>query len=190
MTKRIISCVILLVSYFTSIAQVNFKLQADGRFVTEDGADYVVVPFEGKTAHELFVMLTSNITSIYRDASKVMNTVEDNVVKVRGFAENGTIFPFITMFRFSVEGYYQLEFKVRDGRIRVSAPYIENEAMYTGGPEGPIPVTYTGMIQKHLFDENGNVKKKRAKDVASIETFINSIINRILTESEVIEEEW
>lgn len=135
-------------------------------------------------------MLTSNVTSIYNNASNVMNTVEDNTVKIRGFAGSGNLFPYITMFNYSVQGYYQLEFKIRDGRVRVSAPMVEDNATMTGGTNGPLAVSYGGMIQKHLFDKNGAVKKKKVSDVAAIEGYINSIINRILAESSQIEEDW
>lgn len=190
MKHYIISCVLLMMTSISGIAQVNFKLQPDGSFRTEDGADYVIVPFEGKNAHDLYINLTSNATSIYNDVSKVMNTVEDNTVKIRGFAGSGNLFPYITMFNFSVEGHYQLEFKIKDGRIRVSAPLVEDAATMTGGTDGPKAVSYSGMVSKHLFDKNGTVKKKKVNDVASIEAYLNSIINRILATSTQIEEDW
>ncbi len=188
--KKILSIALFALVCLSSFAQVDFKLQSNGTFATEDGANYVVVPFEGKSAHDLFTMLTSNVTSIYNDASKVMNTVEDNTVKIRGFAGSGKMFPYITMMKFSVEGHYQLEFKIRDGRVRVSAPMVEDNAAMTGGTNGPMAVSYGGMVQKHLFEKNGNVKKKRIKDVEDIESYFNSIINRILAESQQIEEDW
>ena len=188
--RKLIFFATIILCYLTSVAQVNFKLQANGHFLTEDGADYVVVPFEGKSAHDIFTMLTSNVTSIYNDASKVMNTVEDNTVKIRGFAGSGNLFPYITMFNFSVEGHYQLEFKIRDGRVRISSPMVEDAATMTGGTNGPTPVSYGGMVQKHLFEKNGNIKKKKVNDVASIEAYLNTIINRILAESNTIEEDW
>ena len=180
----------LIISCLSVSAQVDFKLQSDGSFRTIDGEDYVVIPFEGKSAHDLFVTLTSNATSIYNDVSNVMNTVQDNIVKIRGFAGSGKIFPYITFCNFSVEGYYQLVFKIKDGRIRVSAPLVEDYANMTGGNPKSLPVSYSGMVAKHLFDKNGTIKKKRVNDVASIEAYLNSIINRILAQSAQIEEEW
>lgn len=132
----------------------------------------------------------TTVTSLYNDASKVMNTVEDNTVKIRGFARSGNLFPYITMFKFSVEGYYQLEFKIGDGRVRISAPIVEDTATMTGGTDGPITISYGGMVKKHLFEKDGKIKKKRNNDVALIELYINSIINRILAESNQIEEDW
>ncbi len=187
---KLISLIFCIICSLSTFAQVNFKLQADGRFVNEDGSDFTVVPFEGKSAHDIYVMLTANVTSIYNDASKVMNTVEDNTVKVRGFADSGKIFPFITFLRLSVEGHYQLEFKIRDGRVRVSAPFIEEDATMTGGTSGPTPVIYSKMLQKNLFNKDGSIKKKREKDVAGIELYVNSIINKILTDTPQVEDDW
>ena len=190
MIKHFFISVFLMCCCLTSVAQVNFKLQANGQFLTEDGADFVVVPFDGKSAHDIYTMLTSNVLSIYDDPSKVMNTVEDNTVKVRGFAKKGELFPYITMFDLSVECYYQLEFKIRDGRVRVSAPKVEDSAVMTGGVNGPSKVSYSGMIQKHLFEKDGTVKQKKTEDVANVEEYINVLIDRILAKSEEIEENW
>ncbi len=191
MTNRIFCFFVCIICfYLTSSAQAEFKLQSDGSFLTEEGADFIIVPFEGKSAHDIYNILTSNVTSVYNDASKVMNTVEDNLVKVRGFADSGHIFPYITFLKFSVAAYYQLEFKIRDGRVRVSAPMVEDNATMTGGSNGPVSCSYGGMVQKHLFDKNNHVKKKRAKDVAIIETYLNSLINRILAQPNQIEEDW
>ncbi len=190
MNKVIFSFLLFILSCMSAIAQVNFKLQSDGRFRTEEGADFVVVPFDGQTAHDIYVRLTSNATSLYNDVSKVMNTVEDNTVKIRGFAGSGTLFPYITFLNFSVEGHYQLEFKIKDGRVRISAPLVEDAATMTGVSKGPAAVSYSGMVAKHLFDKNGTVKKKRVDDVASIEGYLNTIVNRILAQPEQIEEDW
>lgn len=190
MNKAIVSFWLLILSCISVSGQVNFKLQSDGSFRTEEGADFIVVPFEGQSAHDIYVRLTSNATSIYNDVSKVMNTVEDNTVKIRGFAGSGNIFPYITFLNLSVEGHYQLEFKIKDGRVRISAPLVEDAATMTGGSNGPVAVSYSGMVAKHLFDKNGTVKKKRANDVASIEAYLNYIVNRILAQPEQIEEDW
>ena len=174
---------------FSSFAQVDFRLKSDGNFLTLLGEDYVVVPYEGKSAHEIFNMLKANIAAVFNDASKVTNSVDDTYIKVRGFASHGKIFPYITIMKLSVEGFYDLEFKIKDGRVRVSAPYIEEEATMVGGT-APIAVSYRGMLQKHIFESNGSIKKKRVKDVPKIEAYINGILNSILLEREKIEDDW
>ena len=51
---------------------VSFKVTPDGNFVSSTGEDFVVVPFEGKNAHQIYQMLASNVGSVYNDPSKVM----------------------------------------------------------------------------------------------------------------------
>ena len=60
---------------------------------------------------------------------------------------SGKLFPYVTMFNFSVETYYQLEFKIRDGRVRVSAPIAEDNGNMTGVTKGPSAVSYSGMVK-------------------------------------------
>ena len=59
---------------------VWFELQPDGMFLTKDGKGYAVVEYEGKTAHELYQMIASNISSAYNDPSKVMSGDRKSVV--------------------------------------------------------------------------------------------------------------
>ena len=180
MRKYISFCLMLIISCLSVSAQVNFKLQSDGSFRTIDGEDYVVIPFEGKSTHDLFFILTSNTTSLYKYASKVMNTVQDNIVTIYG---RGNIFPYISICNLSFKVSYQLEFKIKDGRIRVSAPKVEDDAIMTCDA-GTLPVSYSEMVAKDLFDKNGTVKKEGAVLVGCVEVYFNAIINLILTEEE------
>ena len=51
----------------------NFVLMPDGTYQTKDGNDFVVIPFEGKTAHQIYQELASNVGSTFNDPSKVMS---------------------------------------------------------------------------------------------------------------------
>ena len=66
---------------------VTFKLTPQATFVTASGEDFVVVPFDGKSAHEIYQTLASNVGSVYNAPSKVMNVVEDASIKIRAFSE-------------------------------------------------------------------------------------------------------
>lgn len=52
----------------------NFVLMPDGTYQTKDGKDFVVIPFEGKTAHQIYQELASNVGSTFNDPSLVMPT--------------------------------------------------------------------------------------------------------------------
>ena len=48
----------------------------------------MVIPFEGKTAHQIYQELASNVGSTFNDPSKVMSEVEDASIKIRAFSDN------------------------------------------------------------------------------------------------------
>lgn len=110
--KKILTLLLLVFPIF-AIAQekVSFKLTPQANFVTTSGEDFVIVPFEGKSAHEIYQILTSNVVSVYNDASEVMNGVNDELIKIRGF------FPVYIKKVLGVSqpwgGYYQLEFELK-----------------------------------------------------------------------------
>ena len=150
---------------------VTFKLTPQATFVTASGEDFVVVPFDGKSAHEIYQTLASNVGSVYNAPSKVMNVVEDASIKIRAFSPS--------FFKQKIIGvpiefglYYQLEFRIKDGRVRVSAPYFEDD-----NEVGDIG-NFAKIVKKWF--KNGQVKEKETKTVAGLELYINGIINSIL----------
>lgn len=66
MKKKILSIMFLLLCLTSASAQdlVQFKLTRSGSFVDIDNKGFVVVPFAGKTASELYNMVKNNILSI------------------------------------------------------------------------------------------------------------------------------
>ena len=53
---------------------VSFELKSDATFKTSDGQSYVVIPFEGKTAQELYNLVKSNVMKTY-------NSPKDEIAK-------------------------------------------------------------------------------------------------------------
>lgn len=129
--------------------QVNFKLQADASFKTEDGKNFIVIPFEGKTAQELYAIVKKNVTTTYYSAKNVLNTVENELISINGITSQGVI-PYEIMSRthagrtpvsnrkeaksnlsnkennncvyYPIQ--YVLTFRFKDGKIRIDAPEI------------------------------------------------------------------
>ncbi|MDE5596133.1 MAG: hypothetical protein K2I89_11275, partial [Muribaculaceae bacterium] len=134
----------------------NFVLMPDGTYRTEDGKDFVVIPFEGKTAHQIYQELASNVGSIYNNPSKVMSSVEDASIKIRAFSNDLIRISLLGLGQ-SLGGYYQLEFRIKDGRVRVSAPIIE-ETMWI---DGPIARTFPKEVKGYF--KNGELKDKKKK---------------------------
>lgn len=67
----------------------NIKLELNDscEFVTSDDKSYFIVEYPGKTAHEIYEGLYTNIVKIYNDAKNVTNSVPDKVISVRAFAD-------------------------------------------------------------------------------------------------------
>lgn len=165
---------------------VHFVLMSDGTYQTEDGKDFVVVPFDGKTAHQIYQELASNVGSTFNDPSKVMSGVEDASIKIRAFSDF-LWFNKVLGIPHSWGGYYQLEFRIKDGRVRVSAPIVEDIAMDT---QPYNQWSYGGKVKKWF--KNGVVKDGDKKKYDEIVAHMNGIINRILYTSTAQEanEDW
>lgn len=173
---------ILLVCPILAFAQelVTFKLTPQANFVTASGEDFVVVPFEGKSAHEIYQTLASNVGSVYNDPSKVMSGVDVASIKIRAFCDN-IYLQKVMGIPHQWEGYYQLEFRIKDGRVRVSAPIVENDIKCPslsqnafGGNTG----SFSHIVGKWF--KNGQPKEKEQKNIDNIETQMNYPINAIL----------
>ncbi len=153
---------------------VEFKVYPDGSFRTEDGKDFVVVEFEGKSAHEIFQELSVNVNSMYNNPSKVMSTVEDASIKIRAISD------LVKTRRLGIpiywSGYYQLEFQIKDGRVRVSAPFVETY-LNDGAPK------YNERKFKKLvgsFFTDGEVKENKMDEYATLNLKFFYLINTIL----------
>lgn len=150
---------------------VKFVLMPDGTYRTEEGADFVVVPFEGKTAHQIYQELASNVGATFNDPSKVMSGVEDAFIKIRAFSD--VLIRGGLMGSHAYGGYYQLEFRIKDGRVRVSAPFIE-EKVWDEYEEA----RHSSLAKKYFKD--GKLRENRSSDYSIRVAKMNKIINRIL----------
>lgn len=185
--KKLLAMMLMLLPMLAGAQElVNFVLMPDGTYQTEDGKDFVVIPFEGKTAHQLYTMIATNVGSVYNDPSKVMSGVEDVSIKIRAYSPN--LCSKKVVLTHNGGGYYQLEFKFKDERIRISAPYIENKIEFNTQPAS---YGYFRDIVSKWY-KNGVLKEKNKKDYDAIVSQINTIINAILHISTVQDatEEW
>lgn len=174
MKKLIVMMMLMLPMAAMAQDLVHFVLTENGMYQTEDGKDFVVIPFEGKTAHQIYQELATNVGSTYNDPSKVMSGVEDASIKIRAFSDF-LWFNKVLGIPHGWEGYYQLEFRIKDGRVRVSAPIVEDIAMDTQPYD---KWSYKSKVKKWF--KNGMVKDGDKKKYDEIVARMNGIINRIL----------
>ena len=179
--KKLIAIVMMLLPMLAwgqnTADSVWFDMQPDGMFLTKDGKGFAVVEYEGKTAHELYQMIASNISSAYNDPSQVMSGVEDTSIKVRAYC--ASLVQKKMIFTFNGGGYYQLEFKFKDGRIRVNAPYIEREIVYDSQP--PQYANFYDIVAKWF--KKGELKKGDRVKYEVLNLTVNSFIQVILNPS-------
>lgn len=159
----------------------DFKLMPDVSFKTDDGNDYEIVVYENKSTHDIYQLLSSNIVSLYNNASKVMTSVDETTIKIRAL---GTFFYYTALGRkIFLTGFYQLLFKIKDGRVRVSAPYLENRTENKDGY-----VVYLDDHVKKMY-KKGILKEKAETEYNFVNHTINSIIKNILGISNKTQEE-
>lgn len=174
--------VLLLICPLLAFAQdlVSFKLTPEGTFTTISDEDYMVIPFEGKSAHEIYQTLASNVGSVYNDPSKVMSGVDDASIKIRSIIPISQKIDKIFMLGdvlIEVNGYMQYEIRIKDGRVRVTAPYIENDIWIDGGASG----NFRNLVSQWFKPEKKEKKRvENEKKITELEMRVNSVINSVL----------
>lgn len=185
--KKVIVIVLMLIPLL-AVAQdaPEFILTSDGTYQTADGKDFVVVPFEGMTAHQIYQELATNIGSTYNNPTEVMSGVEGSSIKIRAYSDFLWLNKFLGIpHRWG--GFYQIEFRIKDGRVRVSAPYVEDVSMDTL----PLQKHAYGSLVKKWF-KKGELKEGDKEKYDAVVAHMNNIIARILFTSDTIEavDEW
>lgn len=169
---------------------VNFKLQPNASFKTSTGEDFVVVPFEGKTAHEIYQMLRTNVGTYINKASSTLSEVEDASITVFAHSDNLYTMKLLGIPHYW-QGNYKLEFRIKDGRVRVSAPYIVNEIYAKDVKSNVRSGNFDYYVNKWFKD--GKAKEKELANVNRVENIVNRGINTILGlqgETVKIDEDW
>lgn len=73
---------------FVFFGQINFKLNGNGCFETQDGKDYVVVNCDGNTAHELYDIVRINVGKTYNRPKMVMSVAEDKPIAIFAYVQD------------------------------------------------------------------------------------------------------
>ena len=176
MKKALFICgFLMLVMSSFSQKEVEFFLQSNGSFLTADGSDYVIVPFEGKTSSELYSMVKSNAMSLYRDPKEVMSEDENVAIKICELKnldwKEGCIYAYYDYY-----GDCSFLFQFKDGKIKVDAPSVSSQ-VYNKVSKCYKPFYY---YVKKIFTREGTVKPRKLKHKLRIEDSINYPINYLL----------
>ncbi len=191
--KRILFIVaILMCSIAHSQETVEFKLQPNATFAAPDGTSYIVIPFEGKTAEELYSMVKSNVMTLYKSPDRVMSENPHASISIRAYSDrvgSKTIAFIPRVFA----GYYNLVFQFKDGKIRVNAPIIDDTLTDRDNmlDYQYIP-SFRGLVKGYYKD--GKPKDKSHAAIMITEQSVNLPINYLLgllkTESNDTNDDW
>lgn len=183
--KKLLAIMLMLFPAIINAQELaKFVLTPNGTYQTKDGKDFVVIPFDGKTAHRIYQELASNVSSTFNSPSKVMSGVEDVSIKIRAYSDNLVMakpLGFVKVQPYG--GYYQLEFRIKDGRVRVSAPIIEDNVEFVSFDNTRYNGSFHGFVTKYF--KNGKLKDDKRNTYDVIVARMNDVINRILYTSTV-----
>ena len=159
----------------------EFYVYENATFKKAGDTDYYVVDMGKKSAHQLYMDVLSNISSIYRDPDRVISKVEDRSIVINGYANEVSYFKDWQGYSTSVSFKYRIELQFKDAKIRVNAPDLPD--IYTSNALGDkklssYPTKYIG----YLFGGETTAMKKE------IDKYINAVITAIVYGSK--DDEW
>lgn len=191
--KKLITMVLMLLPMIAlGQGTTDFILSPEGSYTTKGGNDYEIITFDDKSAEDIYKMLMTGISGCYNNPDKVIvANVPGSLLKIRAYSDDlARAKPFGYGKDQSWEGYYQLEFRIKDGRVRVSAPYIEDDLVFYSRDRSPEHKSFR-KIAKGYF-KNGEIKEKKRSGCEFIAGKINYIINKILNNAalENSDDDW
>lgn len=180
MKNLLIYILIVLPIFAFAQGTISFKLTPQATFSTASNEDFIIVPFENKSAHEIYQTLASNIGSLYNNPSKVMNGVEDTSIKIRSIipiSQKTTKVIMLGEVLIEINGFIQYDIKIKHGRAKVSAPFIENYIWIDGGASSNFP----NLVSQWFKHEKKEKKRmENMQNIIELENRVNTIINSIL----------
>ena len=166
--------ILFLLSVLPIFCHAQFVLTPNGFKSQDDGKDFIVKPFPGKSATYLYDAV-ANAILVYglannsdRNSPNASN-IEGEIINIFG---TGSIqVRKLKVFDYKVK--YNMVIRFRDGRVRFDAPIIHEAYTYNGYGSD----ISTGGSTIHVFRRDGDLKEKRIKE--SLDNLFNDIIERI-----------
>ena len=146
--------------------KIEFKMKFvdGGKFVIDSINNYYVIPFTGKTAHELYMDQLARIASIYVSPDRVTEKVEDKTIIINAAESNLMSYLGVTG-RVEVIVKYRIEIQFKDGKIRLNPPSISKavknikEAFRPGNSFEEININKLSSANNNVPEFSQNVEK-------------------------------
>jgi hypothetical protein len=178
--KRLIFCFIVFctIIFSTKAQTVTFEWQPDGSMLTKDGETYEVVYYDGKTKEELYNELLVSVSSLYNNPQEIISTVENKLISINAIMSIPRYVGGL-LGRVDTNFHYVLKIHVKDGKIKVDAPYFTLLTFSTGGTQQDIE----GWTRAQKFfkkDGTPSDKKGEREFYFNVNSTFNELINAIL----------
>lgn len=166
----------------------TFRLQPDATYLSEEGKEFVVVYFPGKSAHDLYQQVLGNVTLTYNSPKDVVSTQQDMIISVNGLAKDfgyiGTVNG-----RYYYNMMYVISFQFKDEKVRINAPSI---SMFYFDEEKPFQDLPRWLRGQGVFDKKGTraTKGKSLRVLESFEDAVNNIITTLLSAQQSTQDGW
>ena len=178
MKKIILVVASFIIAFSTQGQEVTFKWQPNGSMLTEEGKSYQVVSFEGKTKESLYNELLVSVSSIYNNPQHVVSSVENELISINATQPVSWHLGELVGTQI-VTFHYVLKLHVKDGKVKIDAPYFTHLTFSSGGSQPNIP----GWVKTQKFfnaDGTPNSKRGRGAFCISVSQNFNNLINSIL----------
>ena len=166
---------------------VTFEWQPNGSMLTKNGESSQVVSFPEKTKEKLYQELLVSASSIYNNPQKTISYVENKLISINA------VQPIIwnvggLLGAVEVNFHYVLKMHIKDGKIKVDAPYFSLLTFSTGASQPNIP---EWVKAQKFFKSDGTYRTKKGKQefCLSVNEEFNALINQIL-KMQAEDEDW
>lgn len=142
-----------------------------------NGKKDIVVYFPGKSAHQIYTLMATNIGVLYNDPGEVMYGVDDAFIAVRGHSDD-----LCTTGSQKWSANYTLRFVIKDEKVLILNPSItlkskDYSLKKTVGRE----IDFVDFINQYWYDNNtGQFISSESQNMRSCELEISGIVNYIL----------
>lgn len=169
MKKRLCIAVLLIVCSVISL-KAQFVLTPHNFVAEEDSSkNYIVVPFEGMSKHDLYIAAKGYLEGIFNNPKKVLTCTEDENIVVDYEGNNFSISHGFSWAEYAVLYKHKIDFK--DGRIKIS-PLFKYAIQHGGNRDGNIiELNGSNFFGKGAVfgSKSGNLIFKKAKERAENE---------------------